>query len=55
MWRAVVPPVVKTTPNLSAEADKSVQDFPDVFLSCAVIQATSTKISVSQNKGEVEK
>ncbi len=36
VWRAVVPPVVKTVPTLSAEADESAKDFLDVFISCAV-------------------
>ncbi len=51
VWHAVV----KTTPTLSADADKSVQYFPDVFISCAVTRAISTGKNVSQNKGEVEK
>ncbi len=54
VWRAVVPPVVKTIPTLSAEADVSAQDFPDVFVSCAVTRAMSAKKNVIQDKEELE-
>lgn len=52
VWGGVIPPVVKANPTLSAEMDKSVQDFPDVFVSCAVTRAMSTGENVSQHNGE---
>lgn len=55
VWGGVIPPVVKANPTLSAEADKSVKDFPDVFVSCAVTRAMSTGENVSQHNGEIEK
>ncbi len=56
VWRAVVPPVMKTVPTLSAEANESEQDFPDVFVSCTATRAMSAeKINIIQNKEELEK
>ncbi len=43
VWRAVVPPVVKTVPSLSAEANESEQDFPDVFVSYTATRAMSAE------------